>query len=95
MTQAKRKTDFHSKRTRDHDEIRRWAEERRGKPAMVEETKILRIDFGKPEENFKQVSWDEFFKIFDDRDLEFLYQEETEDGGVSRFNKFVRSGADD
>jgi hypothetical protein len=91
--------DYRAKRTRDHETIRRWAEERGGRPTMVEGTQILRIDFddpdGRQDEKLKPVSWDEFFRVFDDRDLEFLYQERTHDGGISRFYKFVRSGTDD
>ncbi len=78
--------------TTNHDEIRKWAEARDGHPAMVD-TKgkggILRIDFGEPEDNLKKISWDEFFQIFDENKLAFLYQDKTADGGKSRFNKFV------
>lgn len=78
--------------TTKHDEIREWAKARDGHPAMVD-TKgkggILRIDFGEPEDNLKQISWDEFFRVFDENKLAFLYQDETSDGGTSRFNKFV------
>ena len=81
-----------SNSTTKHDDIRKWAEARDGHPAMVD-TKgkggILRIDFGEPEDNLKEISWDEFFKIFDENKLAFLYQDETADGGKSRFNKFV------
>jgi anaerobic selenocysteine-containing dehydrogenase len=53
----------------------------------------LRIDFGEPEEAFEEISWDEFFEIFDEDKLAFLYQDETSNGDTSRFNKFVkRSG---
>jgi hypothetical protein len=45
--------------------------------------------------SFKPVSWEEFFRVFDDRGLEFLYQEHTHDGGISRFNKFVKAGTHD
>ncbi|WP_410218893.1 hypothetical protein [Paracoccus sp. (in: a-proteobacteria)] len=78
--------------TRDHDEIRKWAEARDGHPAKVDtggKGGILRIDFGEPEDSLTPIEWDEFFQIFDDSDLEFLYQEKTADGGTSRFNKFV------
>jgi hypothetical protein len=81
-----------SKTTTDHDEIRKWAEARDGHPAMVKtggEGGILRIDFGEPEDELEEVSWDEFFEVFDDNRLAFLYQEETTSGGESRFNKFV------
>jgi hypothetical protein len=75
--------------TTDHQAIRKWAETHGGHPAVVRtkgEGGILRIDFGEPEENLEEVSWDEFFDIFDKSELAFLYEEK---GGDSRFNKFV------
>ena len=36
-----------------------------------------------------RIEWGEFFEIFDENDLNFLYQDKTADGGTSRFNKFV------
>ncbi|MFD1913031.1 hypothetical protein [Halodurantibacterium flavum] len=81
-----------SRRTRDHEVIRSWAEERDGHPAKVEtegDGGILRIDFNEPEDRLTAITWEEFFAIFDENDLEFLYQDETADGGTSRFNKFV------
>jgi hypothetical protein len=84
-------------RTRAHEEIRRWAEERKAKPTMVEGTEILRFDFEERDESgdeaLNPVSWDEFFKVFDSRKLEFLFQEHTQDGNFSRFNKFVSQGS--
>ncbi|MDN2578463.1 hypothetical protein [Aquibium sp. ELW1220] len=78
--------------TTNHDEIRKWAEARDGHPAMVD-TKgsggILRIDFGEPEDGLEQIEWDEFFRVFDDNKLAFLYQDEVKSGKTSRFNKFV------
>jgi hypothetical protein len=78
--------------TTDHEEIRKWVEERGGKPVCVKGTKskddtcLLRIDFpgGAGDESFEDVSWDNFFKTFDENNLSFLYQE-----GESTFNKFV------
>lgn len=86
-----------SKTTTDHATIREWAEARDGKPSVVESTAnsgkgggLLRINFpGYAEDNLKDISWEEFFKIFDDNDLQFLYQEQTKDGKESRFFKFV------
>lgn len=81
-----------SRTTTNHDEIRKWAEDRKGRPAVVRtkgEGGILRIDFGAPEEAFEPIEWDEFFRIFDENDLAFLYQDETGGGQASRFNKFV------
>ena len=81
-----------SKTTIDHDEIRRWAEARGGHPARVK-TKgdggLLRIDFGTPEESLEEISWDQFFSIFDRNELAFLYQEQTAASDESRFNKFI------
>jgi hypothetical protein len=57
---------------------------------------LLRIDFGDKEEGLEEVSWEEFFKIFDENNLAFLYQEEATSGGLSRFFKFVdRSSVDE
>jgi hypothetical protein len=97
--ERERTVDYEAKRTRNHETIRHWVEARGGHPAVVEGTEILRIDFDDPDgstdENLRRISWDEFFRIFDSRDLEFLYQERTHDGKVSRFNKFVTAGGDD
>ncbi|OYQ34416.1 hypothetical protein CHU92_11735 [Flavobacterium cyanobacteriorum] len=81
--------------TTDHKKIQEWAEARDGKPAVVESTAkngggLLRINFpGYAEDNLKEISWEEFFEIFDGNNLQFLYQEQTKDGGESRFFKFV------
>ena len=82
--------------TRDHDVIRRWAEERGGRPSDVEGTGedggagVLRLDFQDPDDRLEEISWDAFFETFDRSDVDFLYQERTSDGEVSRFHKFVR-----
>jgi hypothetical protein len=92
-----------SKTTTDHEEIRRWAEERGGKPACVRGTGgdgdigMLRIEFpDRPQskdENLKEISWDAWFKAFDANDLALVYQETTSDGRISRFNKIVSRNA--
>jgi hypothetical protein len=76
--------------TTDHDEIRRWVEERGGRPARVQGTGeddagILRIDFGEQDENLEPISWEEWFETFDRSGLAFLYDDEPN----SRFNKLV------
>lgn len=84
--------------TTNHDEIQKWVEARGGHPATVKRTVrskqdagVLRIDFpgysGK--QSLKPVSWDEWFKVFDDRRLGFLRQDKTSGGKLSRFNKIV------
>jgi len=78
---------------KDHDASRKWAEARDGRPARVKASGdggILRIDFGEPEESLEEISWDDFFTIFDENGLAFLHQDETEDGKISRFNKFLQ-----
>ena len=93
---AKAKSSYESKTTTDHEEIQNWVEEREGRPAIVKGTErggsaLLRIDYPgySGEDTLETISWDEFFEIFDENNLAFLYQEETESGGKSRFSKFV------
>lgn len=80
--------------TTDHDEIRRWAERRDGRPATVQSTGdgeagVLRFKFREGRESLEEISWAEFFEKFDEENLALLYQEETAGGEVSRFFKFV------
>jgi len=86
-----------SKTTTDHDEIRRWVEAHDGTPAGVRGTGsgddpgVLRIDFpgGAGEDELEHISWDEWFRKFDNENLAFLYQEEKAGGGDSTFFKLV------
>ncbi len=85
-----------SRTVTDHKTIRKWMEARGGKPATVKTTGkgepgILRVYFpdAGPEESLEEISWEDFFEKFDQRNLAFLMQEKTADGKVSRFNKFV------
>jgi hypothetical protein len=86
-----------AKITTDHNEIRKWVEEREGKPASVrgtekgsEESGILRINFPgySGEDTLEEISWDEFFRKLEESNLAFLYQKEIE-GKESRFFKFI------
>src|SRR3954463_10414612 len=91
-----------TQRTTDIDEIKQWAVEREGKPAAVKSTMkrgdpgILRIDFPgySGEDSLEEISWEEWGRKFEESDLEFLYQDETEDGETSRFFKLVSRGSD-
>lgn len=86
-----------SKTTTDHREIQRWAEERGGKPTHVKGTGgandpgILRIDFPgySGQGKLEPISWDEFFKKFDEQQLAFTYQDVTAEGQKSNFNKLI------
>ncbi|WP_274626491.1 hypothetical protein [Arvimicrobium flavum] len=78
--------------TTDHGKIRKWVEQRDGRPAAVRtksEGGILRIDFGEPDAELDPIEWDEFFRIFDENKLAFLHQDRADGGKTSRFNKFV------
>ena len=87
--------------TTDHEEIRRWAEERGGKPARVRGTEgdddvgLLRIDFpgGAGGESLEQISWEEWFEKFEEKDLALLHQDEKASGEGSTFFKLVRRDA--
>jgi hypothetical protein len=83
--------------TIDHEQIRKWVEERGGKPACVRGTGdkndigMLRIDMPgyTGEDKLEHISWDDWFEKFDEKKLAFLYQDETKDGTKSNFNKLV------
>jgi|SRR3989338_4957011 len=86
-----------SKTTTDHNEIKKWVEDRKGKPARVKgtednqnDTRLLKINFpGYEEESLENISWDEFFNKFEENNLAFLYEEKTADGKVSKFFKLI------
>ena len=87
-----------AKITTDHDEIRKWAEARGGRPAVVRSTQgksggILRLEFPEAPHHddaaLEEISWDEFFEKFDEADLALLYQDKTARGQKSNFNKLV------
>lgn len=88
-----------SKTTRDHDEIRKWAEARGAVPAEVSgterggETGILRFEFPRArnhnDSKLQEISWEDFFQKFDENNLELIYQEKTAEGKQSNFNKLV------
>lgn len=83
-----------TKRTTDHETIRKWAEARDGKPAVVsregDKTEMLRLDFpGYAEENMEEIDWNKWFDLFEENNLALIYQEETKEGERSNFNKLV------
>lgn len=86
-----------AKSTTDHQIIKKWAEDRGGKPAAVKGTGngddpgVLRIDFPgyTGEESLEQITWEQFFDKFEKEHIAFLYQEETEDSNTSRFSKMI------
>jgi hypothetical protein len=81
----------------DHDEIRRWAEDRDATPACVrgtgggEDVGMIRLDFPgySGADSLEHIEWDEWFQKFDERGLALLVQGETARGEKSNFNKLV------
>jgi hypothetical protein len=78
--------------TRSHEVIQRWAEERDAVPATVPGTEhgdllgVLRFNFpGYGGRELRKVSWEEWFRTFDARDLVFVYQEHMKNGSQSNF----------
>lgn len=91
------KTERSATTTTNHEQIRKWIEERGGHPAIVKDTEnnnqpggMIRVDFDDPDGSkdvgLRRIGWDEFFRIFDNNNLAFLHQ----DVDDSRFNKFVQ-----
>lgn len=83
--------------TREHEEIRRWAEMRGGSPARINCPTIgsmassLRIHFaGRGDETMlEMITWEEFFREFERRRLTLYYQDRTTSGSISRFHRFM------
>ncbi len=78
--------------------IKKWAEERYGKPAFVQGIineanagEMMRIKFPgeRTQESLKDVSWEVFFDIFEENNFDFLYLQEGPDGNQSLEYKFV------
>jgi hypothetical protein len=101
-------TDEHEERpgrsliTTDHDVIQKWAEERDATPATVPGTEhdgragVLRFDFpGYGGADLQEISWDDWFKTFDERNLNFIYQEHKKDGKPSNFFRLENPDRED
>lgn len=79
------------KTTIDHEAIKRWAMMHQGNPQCINHVQAegdkvgIRINFPGPDDDTflsddhppKDISWDEFFRIFDDQGLAFVYEEES------------------
>jgi len=88
-----------STQTHDHNKIKKWTEDRGGVPAVVKDTStsdaegVLRIHFHENSDSnseLEEISWDDFFKNFEENKLDFLYQDKKSDGEHSTFHKFVK-----
>ncbi|WAL62987.1 Rho termination factor N-terminal domain-containing protein [Amycolatopsis cynarae] len=88
--------------TTNHDVIRGWAERRDAQPATVPGTEhggrpgVLRFDFpGYGGKDLQHIGWDEWFETFDQRGLNFIYQEERTDGTQSNFFRLENPDRED
>ena len=86
-----------TKTTTNHKHIQRWVEERGGHPARVKGTEVkgksgvLLIDYPgySGTQTLEAISWDEFFKGFEENELAFLYEDEKKADSRSRFSKLI------
>jgi len=87
-------------RTIDHEEVREWAELHGGAPAILADSRVgesgmLRLDFGDGVEQLERITWEDFFDIFEDNDLAFIYEASDADGDASIHYHFTSRTADD
>ncbi len=81
----------------DHEQIRKWAEARQAHPACVKGTDtddggcLLRIDVPgySGEQSLESIPWDQWFRVFDQRNLALIVEEKMADGRPGNFNKLV------
>lgn len=79
--------------TRSREVIQAWAEERGGRPATVSERqgdrpRVLRFDFSDDDDEnsrLEHIEWEDWFGVFEERQLVFIYQEHKADGAQSNF----------
>ncbi|CAA9284796.1 MAG: hypothetical protein AVDCRST_MAG95-3559 [uncultured Adhaeribacter sp.] len=82
-----------AKKTTDRQEIEKWAAQHGGIPTIIKGTDdgkgegVLRIHFpqkSKDNDSFEEISWDDFFKEFEDKKLAILLSPD------SNFSKLVK-----
>lgn len=79
--------------TTNHDVIRRWARQRDAKPATIRGTeregRVGVLTFNMPgyreSSRVREITWNEWFRTFDLRQLNLIYQEQLRDGRTSNF----------
>src|SRR5258705_13905856 len=97
-------SNLESKVATDHEQIKRWVEERGGHPARVKGTAeegssgVLLIDYPgySGTQTLESISSDEVFQSFEENKLAVHYQHKTQAGDDSRFSKLIsRDSADE
>ncbi|MGC1215293.1 MAG: hypothetical protein WA890_29030 [Micromonospora sp.] len=79
--------------TANHEVIQRWAQARNAKPATIAGTEregrpgvlTFNIPGYRESSRIREVSWDDWFRTFDSRGLNLIYQEQMRDGRQSNF----------
>ncbi|MET7966669.1 hypothetical protein [Micromonospora sp. NPDC005305] len=79
--------------TTNHEVIQRWARARNAKPATIAGTErgdrpgvlTFNIPGYRESSRIREVSWDDWFRTFDLRGLNLIYQEQMRDGRQSNF----------
>ncbi|MEV0430006.1 hypothetical protein [Micromonospora sp. NPDC050495] len=79
--------------TRNHEVIQRWARARNAKPATIAGTErgnrpgvlTFNIPGYRESSRIQEISWDDWFRTFDLRQLNLIYQEQLRDGRQSNF----------
>ncbi|MEU4370393.1 hypothetical protein AB0F87_24080 [Micromonospora chersina] len=79
--------------TTNHEVIQRWARARDAKPATIAGTErgdrpgvlTFNIPGYRESSRIREVSWDDWFRTFDSRGLNLIYQEQLRDGRQSNF----------
>src|SRR5690606_7267151 len=88
----------------DHDSIREWAEARGAKPACVKGTGgrrgkgdvgMIRLDLPgfSGAGSLQPITWNEWFRQFDENNLALLVEDSRRGGRPSNFNKLVSRSA--
>ena len=76
--------------TRNPDVIRSWAEARDAVPATTpggdpDQPRVLRFDFPGYDRELQELSWEAWLRVFEERELVFLFQEHMKAGNQSNF----------
>lgn len=81
--------------TTDHETIRRWIEERGSTAARVTESagddpgSLAVVPEDTDDDSIEKITWEEFFEVFEEEDLAFVYQTERDDPNERWFCRFV------
>lgn len=87
--------------TRDERTIVEWATSREATPVLVSDREgdrldTLLLDFpGQATAKGRSVSWEDWLRTFTTSDLRFVFQEQTDDGRVSRYYRLDPSSREE